>query len=177
MNQLTSLTAFSQKPLAVKKQSNSLFLQPLSEKHASAVLLLLTEQVCLPYAASVPNTLNEARAFIRRQGGSAKQRFAIQDSSGDLLGSISYVLSRKPAQPERATISYWIATNNQRQGHAQRAITLLIKHLKKQAIFYLQADVYRSNCASQQLLKKMGFTSKAQEEGTQIIAFQLQLSA
>lgn len=162
MNQLTSLSCFSQKHQVVKQQAKKLVLLPLTALHGNAILALLTEQICLPYAASIPTTLAQAHAFIERQGGNPTQRFAIEHASAGLIGTISYRLATQHSQGESAIISYWIATQQQRQGYAQQALRLLIKHLKQRAIFHLQADVYGSNVASQVLLKKMGFSINKQ---------------
>jgi RimJ/RimL family protein N-acetyltransferase len=74
---------------------------------------------------------------------------AVTDCSGTLIGTISTF----PSDEGKPEVTYWIARPYWGQGHASRALTLVLEHTCRPVL----ARVARDNLGSRRVLEKAGF--------------------
>jgi ribosomal-protein-alanine N-acetyltransferase len=113
-----------------------------------------------------PYTEADARAFLKAQESPASKFGMFEISSGELIGGIGLSVDERH---QHAELGYWVGPPYWGKGYATEAAREMLRHgfedLKLNRIF---AGVFTGNPASEQVLRKIGFT----HEGTMRQHFQ-----
>jgi RimJ/RimL family protein N-acetyltransferase len=140
----------------------TIFLKPLSQDDASAVLNLITVEICRDLAIDPIETLTQAKDFINGVTSMQKWRFAICHHEHGLVGGLSFTVFADDQGRTTATFSYWLGEDHRRRGYAYKALLQLLYAFFQQGVTHFVAQVYPYNIGSQKLLYKLGFSCDQQ---------------
>jgi ribosomal-protein-alanine N-acetyltransferase len=143
-------------------RTKRLLLRAHCEQDIPALVRLLGAREVAATTLRIPHPYTEAdaRAFLEAQESPASKFGMFEISSGDLVGGIGLSVEERHRHAE---LGYWVGVPYWRKGYATEAADEMLRHgfedLKLNRIF---AGVFTGNPASEQVLRKIGFS----HEGT-----------
>ncbi len=128
-------------------------MRPLRRSDHDAVFKMMAEPAAVAMAAFTADDPTDRAAFDEHMEHVLTIReadhWAVSDGDGTLVGTIA----RFPSEEGHLEVTYWIAQAHWGQGHASRALALLLEQTDRPVL----ARVALDNLGSRRVLEKAGF--------------------
>ena len=147
--------------------SNNVYLSPVSEQDADAVVACMcdkeiynnTMRIPFPYSYENARLWLEDSIIFEEENG-FNRNFAIRNHAGKMIGAIGFHFNYG-VEAEKSEIGYWLGKAYWGKGIMTSVVIKFCEIAKeKYSLKTLEAHVFEFNYASRKILLKAGFTEK-----------------